>query len=68
MTINQCAPGCGLARPGEGAVANNRIAQTRGQTNNMLGGHDTVASSVDSGVDDYFARILCPVKKLGYTH
>jgi hypothetical protein len=21
MTINQCAPGCGLGRPGEGAVA-----------------------------------------------
>ena len=27
MTINQCAPGCGLGRPGEGAVARRSIGK-----------------------------------------
>jgi hypothetical protein len=32
IKINQCAPGCGLERPGEGAVAR----QPRGKFNNSL--------------------------------
>ena len=31
MTINQCAPGCGLGRPGEGAVAR----RSRGKIDNI---------------------------------
>ena len=34
MTINQCAPGCGLGRPGEGAVA----CRSRGKIGNLRWG------------------------------
>jgi hypothetical protein len=40
MTINQCAPGCGLGRPGEGAVAR----RSRGEIYNICwGGGDVIA-------------------------
>ncbi len=40
MTINQCAPGCGLIRPGEGAAAR----FPRGKIDNIRwGGGDVIA-------------------------
>ena len=40
MTINQCAPGCGLGRPGEGAVARH----SRGKIDNIRWGGGVVGS------------------------
>ena len=47
MTINQCEPGCGLGRPGEGAVAQ----RSRGKIDNIhCGGGGGLPSFFDRAV------------------
>ena len=55
MTINQCAPGCGLGRPGEGAAAR----FPRGKIYNIRwGGGDVIAFIFRPGG---LNRTICPV-------
>ena len=54
MTINQCAPGCGLGRPGKGAVAR----RSRGKISNICcGGGGGFAFIFRPGGQN---RTICP--------
>jgi hypothetical protein len=63
MTINQCAPGCGLRRPGEGAVA----WRPRGKTDKIRrGGVEKSRGLKDLGKSETFENPL--PKRLSKVH